>query len=49
MKDAFGRPFRDLQADATVLSDKIKSHFTVPVMVETILAGYRAAIAERRA
>ncbi|OYU49189.1 MAG: glycosyl transferase family 1 [Rhizobiales bacterium PAR1] len=49
MKDAFGRPFPDLQADATVLSDKIKSHFTVPVMVETILSGYRAAIAERRA
>jgi glycosyltransferase involved in cell wall biosynthesis len=49
MKEACARPAADLAADAVQLSDRIRSRFTVPVMVETILSGYRAAITRRRA
>ncbi len=48
MRDAFARDFDALKADAALLSGEIKTRFTVPLMVETILEGYRAALAERR-
>lgn len=48
MKEVVGRPFADLKADATVLSNEIRTRFTVRVMVRTVLDGYRSALAERR-
>jgi glycosyltransferase involved in cell wall biosynthesis len=44
MRDALARPFVDLKADATALSDEIKQRFIVPIMIDTILGGYREAI-----
>ena len=48
MREAVSRPFAALKQDAAILSGEIKTRFTVPLMVRTILDGYRAAISERR-
>ena len=48
MKEVFGRQFADLKAEAASLSDEIKMRFTVPLMVETVLSGYRDALRLRR-
>ncbi|KAF0230834.1 MAG: group 1 glycosyl [Beijerinckiaceae bacterium] len=48
MKEVYRRPFADLKAEAASLSDQIKMRFTVPLMVETVLSGYRMAMAQRR-
>jgi glycosyltransferase involved in cell wall biosynthesis len=48
MADALGRTQSDLAADARRLSDDVNEHFRVDLMVETIVAGYRHALAERR-
>lgn len=48
MLDAWHRPFAEMKADAARLSNEIKARFTVPLMVETILTGYRDVIATRR-
>lgn len=48
MTEVYGRPFAELKAEAASLSDEIKTRFTVPLMVETVLSGYRKALSERR-
>ena len=48
MKEVFGRQFIDLKAEAASLSNEIKMRFTVPLMVETVLSGYRDALRLRR-
>lgn len=48
MRDAYSRPFAELKTEAAALSNEIKTRFTVPLMVETIVAGYRDVLAERR-
>lgn len=48
MRDAMNRPFADLQREAAALSSEIRTRFTVPLMVETILGAYRETIAKRR-
>jgi glycosyltransferase involved in cell wall biosynthesis len=48
MRHATARTTDDLQAEAARLSCLLRPRFTVDVMVDTILAGYRHAISERR-
>lgn len=48
MQDCLSRPFEDLKDEAAALSNNLRSSFTVELMVETILASYRDAIAIRR-
>lgn len=47
MEEAYARAFQELKADAACLSQEIKTRFTVPLMVETVLAGYHDALAAR--
>lgn len=47
MSDVLARPFPLLKAEAAGLSDAIRSQFAVPTMIDTILAGYRAALSAR--
>lgn len=49
MRHAAGRSLDDLSAEAALLSDLLRERFTVDVMAETIIAGYRRALSERRA
>ena len=48
MRDAMKRAPQALADEAEALSARLRERFTVDVMVETILAGYRRALAERR-
>jgi glycosyltransferase involved in cell wall biosynthesis len=47
MRDVLARPFPVLKAEAAGLSDAIRSQFAVPIMIDTILEGYRDALAAR--
>jgi glycosyltransferase involved in cell wall biosynthesis len=48
MRSAYSRPIEELRADAASLSDEIKTRFTVPLMIDTVLQGYSEALAKRR-
>lgn len=48
MADALARPHAELAADAGRLSAHVNARFRVDLMVDTIVASYRRAIAERR-
>jgi glycosyltransferase involved in cell wall biosynthesis len=48
MRHAMRQGLEELQSEAAHLSGLLKPRFTIDVMVETIIAGYRRALTERR-